>query len=80
MKDGVDDARRLIRASWCRSADPAATLKDLWSLDLAPRPVELLKYTLSMADQNDDRVWLGWANYAIMTGRSAMRRRGSGSA
>ncbi len=65
------DVRPLVRASWCRAPKPAAVLKELWGSDMAPRPVELLKYTLSKADQDDDRVWLGWANHAILTGQFA---------
>ncbi len=41
---------------------------------MAPRPVELLKNSLSKADNNDDRVWLGWANHAILTGQFAEAR------
>jgi tetratricopeptide (TPR) repeat protein len=64
-----DDVRRLIRETWCRAPYPVAGLKELWQLDLGPRPVELMKYSLSKADQSDDRVWLGWANHAILTGQ-----------
>ena len=39
------DVRRLLRASWCRDPYPAAVLKELWRLDLAPtsgRALEVL--------------------------------------
>ncbi len=68
------DIRPLIRASWCRAPQPALALKELWGIEMAPRPVELLKDSLSRSDQNDDRVWLGWANHAILTGQFAEAR------
>ncbi len=63
------DVRPLIRASWCRARQPALVLKELWGFDLAPKPVDLLKSSLRAADQDDDRVWLGWANHAILIGQ-----------
>src|SRR5262249_9415699 len=64
-----DDMRRLLRASWYRSADPAGVLKELWMLDHGPVPVEAWQIALEKADNQDDRVWLGRANHAILTGR-----------
>ncbi len=66
-----DDVRRVIRASWCRSPDPAPVLKELWALDHSPMPVESWRRALESADDDDDRVWLGRANSAILTGRFA---------
>jgi tetratricopeptide (TPR) repeat protein/murein DD-endopeptidase MepM/ murein hydrolase activator NlpD len=66
-----DDVRRVIRASWYRSPEPAATLKELWTLDHSPMPVESWNRALSSADDNDDRVWLGRAANALLTGRFA---------
>ena len=61
-----------MRASWiCRTPQPATVLRELWGFDMAPKPVEVLRSSLAKADQNDDRVWLGWANYAILTGQFA---------
>ena len=37
-------------------------------LDHSPVPVELLSYALNRADNDDDRVWLGRARHAILTG------------
>ena len=65
----TDDVRRLLRASWCRSPDPAGGLKELWQLDHSPMPVEALQRTLEAADGDDDRVWLARGNHAILTGR-----------
>jgi Flp pilus assembly protein TadD len=71
----VDDVRRVLRASWHRSfgrtPDPASVLKELWLLDRSPMPVEALQGALDKADREDDRVWLGRANNAILTGRFA---------
>jgi enediyne biosynthesis protein E4 len=66
-----DDVRRLVRASWCRSPNPASSLKELWTLDHSPMPVESWNRVLEAADADDDRVWLGRASQAILTGRFA---------
>ena len=54
-----------------RSASRRSSSRNSGALISAPRPVELLKNSLSKADKNDDRVWLGWANHAILTGQFA---------
>jgi enediyne biosynthesis protein E4 len=64
-----DDVRRALRGSWSRAPNPAAILKELWFHDTTPVPVEALLLALEKADQGDDRVWLGRANQAILTGR-----------
>ncbi len=38
-----DEVRRLVRASWCRSPTPAEQLKELWTHDHSPMPVEAWK-------------------------------------
>ena len=58
-----------MRGSWSRSPTPASDLKELWTLDHSPMPVEAWKRSLEAADGDDDRVWLGRANAAITTGR-----------
>ena len=63
--------RRVLRGSWSRSPSPAALLKELWNVDHSPMPVESWGLALEKADGDDDRVWLGRANVAIMTGRFA---------
>ncbi len=65
----LDDVRRVLRASWCRSPSPGAVLRELWLLDHSPTPVEAWLRALESADLEDDRVWLGKANHAILTGR-----------
>src|SRR4051794_33760128 len=69
------DIRRLLRASWGRSSDPAGLLKELWLLDNSPIPAEALRLALEKADQEDDRVWLGRASLAILTGEFAAASR-----
>jgi tetratricopeptide (TPR) repeat protein len=64
-----DDVRRVLRASWGRSPDPAGVLKELFLLDHSPLPAEALQLALEKADDEDDRVWLGRANFALMTAR-----------
>ncbi len=66
-----DDVRRLVRASWSRSPTPASALKELWTHDHSPMPVESWNRVLQAADADDDRVWLGHACQAILTGRFA---------
>ncbi len=63
------EVREIVRGSWSVSTTPAADLKELWSIDHSPMPVEAWKRALDAADGDDDRVWLGRANAAIMTGR-----------
>ena len=66
-----DDAQRVMRGAWSRAANPVGLVKELWSIDHGPRPVELLRSSLDQADKDDDRVWLGRAYHAILTGRFA---------
>src|SRR5262249_43781207 len=66
-----DDVRRVLRASWCRSPDPAGVLKELFLLDNSPIPAETLELALQKADDQEDRVWLGRATLALSTGRLA---------
>ncbi len=67
-----DEVRRVIRGSWCRSPEPAVTLKELWLLDHSPMPVESWNRSLESADADDERVWLGRASSAMLTGRFAV--------
>ena len=64
-----DDVRRVLRGSWSRANDRSGLLKELFFLDTTPVPVEALQLALEKADDGDDRVWLGRANQAILTGR-----------
>jgi enediyne biosynthesis protein E4 len=64
-----DEVREIIRGLWARSPTPAAELKELWTLDHSPMPVEAWRRSLEAADGDDDRVWLGRANVEITTGR-----------
>lgn len=66
----LDEVRRLIRASWGRATHPAVILRDLWTHDKSPFPVESWEErALNNADQTDDRVWLARAVVATLTGR-----------
>jgi enediyne biosynthesis protein E4 len=67
----VRDVGRVIRAFWSHSPTKAGDLKELWFLEHAPMPVESWGRALDKADDGDDRVWLGRANNAIITGRFA---------
>jgi tetratricopeptide (TPR) repeat protein len=64
-----DEVRDLLRASWGRSPEPAAVLKELWLLDSSSMPIEAWRAALDKADPDDDRVWLGQARHAVLTGR-----------
>jgi enediyne biosynthesis protein E4 len=73
-----DEARRLIREGWQSYPDRVGTLKELARLGTDnPIKIEKLRPILETARRNapdDDRVWLGWANLAIQTGRLDMAR------
>jgi enediyne biosynthesis protein E4 len=64
----IDDRRRVLRTSWCRSDDAVGVLRELWMLDRAAIPIEVWSFELDHADNGDDRVWLGRAHHAIKTG------------
>ena len=64
-----DDVREIIRGYWARSPAPASDLKELWTLEHSPMPVEAWRRSLEAADNDDERVWLGRANLEITTGR-----------
>ena len=66
-----------MRGAWSRSPTPAGDLKELWTLDHSPMPVEAWKKALEAADGDDDRVWLGRSNVAITTGNWAAAAPGS---
>jgi tetratricopeptide (TPR) repeat protein len=66
----LDEVRRLVRASWGRAPHPPVALRNLWTHDNSPFPVESWEdRALNNADQDDDRVWLGRAVVATLTGR-----------
>ncbi|MDR3622935.1 MAG: FG-GAP-like repeat-containing protein [Paludisphaera borealis] len=69
-----DEVRELLRASWGRGPEPAAVLKELWLLDYSSMPIEAWRAALGKAEADDDRVWLGQARHAILTGRFADAR------
>ncbi len=71
----TNDVRRLVRESWATAPDPVAILKELWVIDNTPVPAEALEAALAKADPNDDRVWLGQGNLAMLTGRFDEARR-----
>jgi tetratricopeptide (TPR) repeat protein len=63
-----DEVRQVLRGSWGGSNDPAGVLKELWLLDHSPMPVAAWRAALDKADDQDDRVWLGRATAATLTG------------
>jgi enediyne biosynthesis protein E4 len=67
-----DDYKRTLRRDAKRSRDPADVLRTLWSVDMAYFPIDSARAVLERAHRNfpeDDRVWLGLANLATMTGQ-----------
>ena len=64
-----DEVREIVPRVLAQSPTPAADLRELWTLDHSPMPVEAWKRSLEVADAADDRVWLANANVAITTGR-----------
>jgi tetratricopeptide (TPR) repeat protein len=65
----TSDVRRLLHQAIPLSGDPTADLKELWLLDNSTMPLEALGRALEGADRDDDRVWLGQANHALLAGR-----------
>ncbi len=59
----------VLTAAWSSTADPSDVLQSLWQNDTEPVPVDGWNVFLDEADQNDDRVWLGKARHALLTGR-----------
>src|SRR5262249_52917923 len=64
----MHEVRRLVRGLWGRSPDSVGVLKELWDMDAAVYPIIDRRRILDAGDPDDDRVWLGKANLAIMTG------------
>jgi tetratricopeptide (TPR) repeat protein len=63
------EVSEVLVASWGRSPDPSELLKDLWQNDTEPVPVDAWKLLLDEAADQDDRVWLGRARHAVLTGQ-----------
>ena len=63
------DVRRILRASWSRSPDAPGVLRELWNLDHSAISIETWRFALDRADNDDDRVWLGRAHHAMLTGQ-----------
>jgi enediyne biosynthesis protein E4 len=59
----------VLVASWGCAPDPSKLLKELWQNDTEAVPVDAWKVFLDAADAQDDRVWLGRARHALLTGR-----------
>jgi tetratricopeptide (TPR) repeat protein len=62
------DVSEVLVASWGRASDRSALLKELWQNDTEPVPAHAWKLLLDAAAQEDDRVWLGQARHAVLTG------------
>jgi tetratricopeptide (TPR) repeat protein len=69
LEGRYEEASEAMIAAWPGAPDPGELLQDLWQNDTEPAPVEGWKVFLDAADPGDDRVWLGRARHAILTGR-----------
>ena len=73
----VEEVERMIESAWAGATDDAeaaSLLGEHSALDLEPFPVEMIESILSDAGRKapeDDRVWLGKANWATRSGRFA---------
>lgn len=65
----TDDVRALILDSWNGAADPSKVLRRLFLIDHSAFPASYVAEMLARGDGEDDRVLLGRANLAIMSGR-----------
>ncbi len=63
------DVGEVLTAAWSGAPEPSGVLQDLWQNDTEPVPVDGWNVLLEAADQEDDRVWLGKARHALLTGR-----------
>ena len=63
------DVSEVLTAAWSHAPEPSIVLQDLWQSDTDLVPVDGWKVFLDEADQEDDRVWLGKARHALLTGR-----------
>src|SRR5262249_43107225 len=63
------EVSQVLVASWGRAPNPSELLQNLWQSDIEPVPVDAWKRLLDAADDQDDRVWLGRARHALLTGR-----------
>ena len=59
----------VLVAAWGLRPDPSEVLQELWQNDTEPVPVDAWKLLLDAAAKDDDRVWLGRARHAVLTGR-----------
>lgn len=65
------EVRQLLHEAWASGADPSGPLRELWTLDSDPPPVERMREVLERAaasEPEDDRVLLGRANLATWSG------------
>jgi tetratricopeptide (TPR) repeat protein len=69
LEGRVDDARRVVLASWASADSPAAVMQELYRLDTMDLSPDLTRGFLEAADADDDRVWLGRGNLAVRAGR-----------
>ena len=63
------EVRELVLETWGQSTDPGYVLRRLFLLDNSAFPVDYVRQSLSNADLQDDRVWLGRANLATWLGQ-----------
>jgi tetratricopeptide (TPR) repeat protein len=74
-----DEARALVLAAWGTYPDSSGLIKELEKLGSNnPLSVESMRVALERATKgapDDDRVWLGWANFSTRTGRLDEARR-----
>ena len=69
LEGRMSEVRRWIEADWERDDNLAAILQEHWGLDHDGFPIDGVRKALDVADQDDDRVWLGRANLASRMGR-----------
>jgi len=68
LESRIADLRKLQREGWRSAGGTVEDLKTLWNVDMSSWPIGGLKGVLA-APSDDDRVWLGRANLALLTGQ-----------
>ncbi len=69
LEGRYSEVSEVLTAAWPGAPEPSELLQDLWQNDTEPVPIDGWKVFLDSADANDERVWLGRARLAILSGR-----------
>jgi tetratricopeptide (TPR) repeat protein len=72
MEARFDDAARLLKGGWAQADDPLRVLRALWRTERGTPPFQTIERAIDIGarlNPDDERVWLGRARVATLTGR-----------